>query len=130
VGVAAAASNQTPLVAISNPVSFVPSTGALNAVSHVSSSDERLKHSWLDVDWQLIEKLANVKAGTYTRYDTDLRQAGVSAQSMREALPEVIEEHPESGMLAVNYANAALVACVALCRRVLTLEQTINDMKR
>jgi hypothetical protein len=127
VGVAAAGSNQTPTVSTTSAVSFLPSTGALNAVSQVSTSDERLKHTWLDIDWQLIEKLANVKAGTYTRFDTGLRQAGVSAQSMRDAIPEVVEEHPDSGFLSVAYGNAALVAAVALSRRVLQLEQMIKD---
>jgi len=47
-----------------------------------------------------------------------------------DVMPNSVEKHPDSGMLGVNYANAALVACVALSRRILMLEQTINDMKR
>jgi hypothetical protein len=37
-----------------------------------------------------VERLAEVKNGTYTRTDANMRQVGVRAQSLQELLPEAV----------------------------------------
>ena len=80
----------------------------------------------MEIEPDLIEKMALVKAGSYTRYDTGIRQVGVSAQSFMEALRDAVEQNPDNGLLSVSYGNAALVTCIALCRRILELEAKID----
>lgn len=94
-------------------------------------SDERLKEAWNEgILWthDFIQRLAYVKAGTYTRKDTGERQIGVSAQALREVMPEAVLENKE-GTLSVAYGNAALAACVALAREVVQLRQRIEVLE-
>ena len=93
-----------------------------------STSDERLKTNWRDVQSGFVEKLAQVKHGIYDRTDEKLTQAGVSAQSLREVLGEVVMED-ENGMLSVNYGNAALVSAIKLAERVLSQEDRIAALE-
>lgn len=94
------------------------------------SSDERLKTGWESLPSDFIERLASVKSGTYERIDTDsgARHAGVSAQSLREVLPEVVLESAQ-GMLSVAYGNAALVACVELAKEVIALKSELAELR-
>jgi hypothetical protein len=92
------------------------------------SSDERLKTDWRPVAANFLASLANVKAGIYTRIDNGTLQAGVSAQSLRAVLPEAVQAD-EKGMLSVAYANAALVACIALAKEVTALRVELNALK-
>jgi hypothetical protein len=97
--------------------------GNLTVTGNITStSDEGFKTGWEVLPSDLIERLAAVKFGTYERTDTGERQAGVSAQSLRKALPEVVSADPD-GKLSVAYGNAALVGLIALSRRVLELEK-------
>ena len=97
----------------------------LNAVGDVNSnSDERLKENWRPVRDNFIDQLSLVKSGIYDRTDVDLTQAGVSAQSINQVLPEVVRE-ADGGMLSVNYGNAALVAAVELAREVVALRERV-----
>lgn len=99
-------------------------SGNFTAIADVKAySDERLKTAWADLPANFIERLANVKHGTYTRIDTGARQAGSSAQDWQALLPEVVGEGEH---LSLAYGNAALVAVVALARRVLELEQRLS----
>jgi hypothetical protein len=112
----------------STKLTYNPSTGALSATSHVSSSDERLKTNWRDLPTDFVEKLASVKNGIYDRTDVKATQVGVSAQSLQEILPDAVIADAE-GMLAVSYGNAALAATVELAKMVLELRQEIDQLK-
>ena len=105
------------------------SSGNLTAVGNVTAySDERLKDYWAPVQDQFVEKLASVKAGTYVRKDTNLVQAGVSAQSLQSVLPEAVDKK-DDGYLAVAYGNAALVAAVELAKEIVALKKELAELK-
>jgi hypothetical protein len=91
-------------------------------------SDERLKKDWADLPGDFLSQLAKIKHGTYTRIDSDDRQAGVSAQQMQAFLPEVVQTD-EKGNLTLAYGNAALVAAVKLAERVVALEARIAALE-
>jgi hypothetical protein len=93
-------------------------------------SDERLKKDWAPLPADFIERLAKVKAGTYTRIDSGERQAGSSAQEWQKLLPEVVmESTDEAKTLALAYGNASLVAAVKLAERVVALEARIAALE-
>ena len=107
----------------------VDDAGNLTATGNITAnSDERLKKDWAPLSEDFIEKLAAVESGTFTRIATDERNAGVSAQSLREVLPETVLEGPD-GYLSVAYGNAALVAVIALAREVLRLRALLEPVK-
>jgi hypothetical protein len=89
-------------------------------------SDERLKKDWESVGSDFVERLAQVKTGTYTRIDSGERQAGASAQDMQKILPEAVQngEH-----LSLAYGNAALVAAIELAKQVVELKKEIELLK-
>jgi hypothetical protein len=104
-------------------------SGNLTAAGDItSSSDERLKTDWSELPIDFIERLSSVKSGTYTRIDTEARQAGVGAQSLQLLLPEAVIES-ESGILSVAYGQAALVACVELAKEVVRLRALLEPVK-
>jgi hypothetical protein len=105
------------------------STGSFIATGNVTGySDERLKTNWRVLGQDFITSLANVKSGIYDRVDCDLTQIGVSAQSLREVMPDAVHEDLD-GMLSVSYGNAALAACVELAKRVVALEKELAALK-
>ena len=89
-------------------------------------SDERLKKDWSSVGFDFVERLAQVKSGTYTRIDSGERQAGASAQDMKKLLPEVVQDGEH---LALAYGNAALVATIELAKQVVELKKEIELLK-
>jgi hypothetical protein len=89
-------------------------------------SDERLKTDWVSIPPDFIEKLAQVKSGTYTRIDTNERQAGASAQGMQKILPEAVQDGEH---LSLAYGNAALVAAIELAKQVVELKKEIELLK-
>jgi hypothetical protein len=94
-----------------------------------ANSDERLKRDWVALPSDFIERLATVKSGTYTRIDTNERQAGSSAQDWQKLLPEaVMTGADEDRTLSLAYGNAALVSAVELAKRVVRLEQLIEKL--
>ena len=102
-------------------------SGNLTMAGNVTAySDERLKKDWLDLPNDFVERLAEVKNGTYTRTDEDMRQVGVSAQSLQDLLPEAVLE---GEYLSVSYGNAALAACVELAKELVKLKQEILELK-
>lgn len=125
VGVPAAGSSQTPIVSTTSAVSFLPSTGAMTAVSFSASSDERLKINWQALPSGFLEGLAQVKHGIFDRVDTGNTQVGVGAQSLQAVLAEAVAQL-ENGYLAVDYGAAALVACIQLAQRVIELEKKLE----
>jgi hypothetical protein len=105
-------------------------SGNLTARANVTAySDERKKTDWSKFSPQIVEKLSQVKAGTYSRTDVqDLRQVGVSAQSLGEVIPEAVIEDA-NGELSVAYGNAALAMCVELAKEVMSLKAEIKSIK-
>jgi hypothetical protein len=103
------------------------SSGAITASSNITAySDERLKKDWSSVGSNFVEKLSQIKSGTYTRIDSGDRQAGVSAQDMQKILPEVVQDGEH---LSLAYGNAALVAAVELAKEVQLLKEEIKQLK-
>lgn len=92
-------------------------------------SDERLKKDWKELAPDFVERLADLKSGTFTRVDIEKRQAGVSAQSLQKLLPEVVNEE-SSGMLSVAYGQAALVAAIELAKEVRELRKRLADLEQ
>jgi hypothetical protein len=91
-------------------------------------SDERLKKDWAPVTEDFVERLSKVKHGTYTRTDSNERQAGVSAQEWQKLLAETVLTSAD-GFLSVAYGNAALVAAVKLAERVVALEARLAALE-
>lgn len=104
-------------------------SGNLTMAGNVTAySDERLKKDWADLPDSFVDDLAGVLAGTYTRIDSEERQAGVSAQDFQRILKEVVSTD-NKGYLSLAYGNAALVASVALAKRVVSQEQRIQRLE-
>lgn len=100
-----------------NNVTF---SGTVTAANITGSSDERLKENWRPMARDFLDRMASVRRGTFDWKSGGSRSAGVSAQSLREVLPEVVHED-EKGVLSVAYGNAALVAVLELIPLVLRL---------
>ncbi|QMV32539.1 tail fiber protein [Ralstonia phage Anchaing] len=92
------------------------------------TSDERLKKDWQDIPEDTVDKLAEVLAGGYTHIESGAARIGVSAQSLYKVFPRAVGENID-GMLMVSYGEAALVAAVALARRVVKLEKRISTLE-
>ena len=121
----------------SNQIGFLNSSGSWSwkmdnsgngtATGSVTAySDERLKKDWADVAEDYVERLALVKAGTYTRIDSGERQAGSSAQDWQKLLPEAVFG---TETLSLAYGNAALVSAVKLAQRVVEQEACIARLE-
>jgi hypothetical protein len=100
-------------------------TGTITA-----NSDERLKKDWSDLPADFVERLAQIKHGTYTRIDSGERQAGSSAQDWQKLLPEVVQTgSDEEKTLSLAYGNAALVSVVELAKVVIELKAEVQSLK-
>lgn len=107
-------------------------TGGIYATGNITAySDERVKNNWASLSSDFIERLSKVKSGTYSRIDKEgLRQVGVSAQSLREVIPEAVTEDKDNdNKLGVSYGNAALAACVELAKEIVSLKKEIELLK-
>lgn len=103
--------------------------GHFTAVGNVTAySDERLKANWRPLAPDFLTRFSRVKTGVYDRTDTGETQVGVSAQSLREVLPQAVLED-DKGTLSVAYGNAALAACVELAKRVVEQEARIKRLE-
>jgi hypothetical protein len=91
-------------------------------------SDERFKKDWATLEDNFVEKLAQVKSGTYSRTDENLRQVGVSAQSLQKVLPEAVMTQND-GVLSVAYGNAALASAVELAKEVVDLRNRVAQLE-
>jgi hypothetical protein len=107
------------------------SSGAITATNNVTAfSDDRLKKDWDAMPSDFIARLAAVKSGTYTRIDSNERQAGSSAQDWQALLPEVVMEGAdEEKTLSLAYGNAALVSAVELAKRVVEQDARIAKLE-
>jgi hypothetical protein len=102
-------------------------SGNFAATGNVSgSSDERLKTDWVELPTDFVERLSQVKSGTYTRLDNGMRQIGVSAQSLRPVAPEGVMD---GEYLSVAYGNVALAASVQLAKEVISLRARIERLE-
>lgn len=111
--------------------SFDPVGNFVAAANVTAYSDERLKTDWSPLPVDFIDRLAKIKAGTYTRIDSGERQAGSSAQEWQKLLPEVVVNGIDADKtLSLAYGNAALVACVELAKEVVTLKAEIAALKQ
>lgn len=103
--------------------------GNWTAVGNVTAySDEKLKTNWAGLDVDFIERLAKVKSGTFDRIDMEVKQVGVSAQSLQEVMPEAVTQDKD-GILSVSYGNAALTAAVELAKEVVSLKEMLKELK-
>jgi hypothetical protein len=104
-------------------------SGNLTMAGNVTAySDERLKKDWALLPDDYVERLAEIKSGTYTRIDSEERQVGVSAQDFQLLLTEAVSED-NSGMLSVSYGNAALASSVELAKRIVKQQAEIDELK-
>jgi len=104
-------------------------SGNLTMAGNVTAySDERLKKDWALLPDSFIESLAQLKSGTYTRIDSDERQAGISAQGLQKFLPEVVQTDA-SDTLSVNYGSAAMVSAVELAKEVVDLRARVAQLE-
>ena len=110
---------------------FTGSNGNFTSPGNVTAySDERLKKDWTPVVSDFVERLAQVKSGTYTRIDSGERQAGASAQDMQKLLAEAVNTgSDEDKTLSLAYGNAALVAAIELAKQVVELKKEIELLK-
>lgn len=106
--------------------------GSWESIGNITAySDERLKTNWRDVPSNFVELLSKVKSGIYDRTDMQKTQVGVSAQSLREVLPDAVTEgNDENKTLGVAYGNAALLASVELAKEVVSLKAEIQELKQ
>ena len=108
--------------------SFVDN-GNFTAVGNVTAySDERVKTNWRGYGVDFIERLSEVKHGTYDRTDQELTQDGVSAQSLQPLLPNSVLID-ETGKLSLAYGNAALVSAIELAKRVVEQDARIAKLE-
>jgi hypothetical protein len=104
--------------------------GSITAQGNVTGySDERLKKDWKGLDSNFINNLSKVKSGTFAKISNDERCAGVSAQSLRNVLPEAVFED-DKGVLHVAYGNAAMVAAVELAKENIALKQRVDALEK
>ena len=91
------------------------------------NSDERIKTNWRSLAADFIDRLAQVKSGVYDRTDLPDTSVGVSAQDMQALLPQSVLADSR-GYLSVAYASTALVAAVELSKRLIALEQRVDQL--
>ena len=131
-GQAANLGNHGMIIAV-NGITQTALTTSIWCIGNITAySDERVKTNWRNFDNNFIEKLAKVKSGIFDRTDTTEQsiktQVGVSAQSLREVIPDAVTCNSE-GMLSVSYGNAAMASCVELAKEILKLKEEIAKIK-
>ena len=97
------------------------------------TSDERLKTFVRDLKDIDVDRLANIKKGIYY-WNSDKSQKldiGVTAQSVEEIFPEIIDEN--EGLKSVSYNRLGVIALAAidkLNKRIHELEEEIRQLKK
>ena len=97
----------------------------------IAYSDIRVKDNIQIIDNPL-ERLKKVRGVTFTRTDfedKEKRYAGVIAQEMREALPEVVSENSE-GHLSVSYGNTVSLLIEAIKEQQTQIEELKQLVKQ
>ena len=129
-GIAGNLSSHGMIVAINGGFGSCMSYNVTASGNVTAYSDERLKKNWEPLCDNFVEKLAQVKVGTYERIDQPVVQVGVSAQSLEKVLPEAIAtSNDEMQTKQVAYGNAALASAVMLAQEIVALKQTMKQMQ-
>ena len=133
-GQAANLNNHGILIAV-NGITQTAISSQIWCIGNITAySDERVKTNWRNFDNNFVEKLAKVKSGIFDRTDVNEKengfktQVGVSAQSLKEVIPDAVTCNSE-GMLSVSYGNAAMASCVELAKEILKLKEEIAKIK-
>ena len=133
-GQAANLSNHGALF-VANGITQTAISSSIWCIGNITAySDERVKTNWRNFDNNFVEKLAKVKSGIFDRTDVNEKenglktQVGVSAQSLKEVIPDAVTCNSE-GMLSVSYGNAAMASCVELAKEILKLKEEIAKIK-
>ena len=120
---------------VANGTTWVALSSNIWCIGNITAySDERVKTNWRNFDSNFVERLAKVKSGIYDRIDVNEEdagiktQVGVSAQSLREVIPNAVTSNKD-GELSVSYGNAALASCVELAKEILKLKEEISKLK-
>ena len=113
----------------------VDDSGNLTATANITAnSDERFKDEWVAPPDDMVDRLALLLSGSYTRTDLipPARQVGVGAQTFLKVFPELSElvQEDQDGKLSFAYGQAAMVACIELAKEVRRLKQIIEKMGR
>jgi hypothetical protein len=111
----------------STKLTYNPSTGTLTATTVTGSSDESLKADWQTLPSDFVDRMAQVKHGVFTRIAEGTVEAGVSAQSWQQVLPQTVVKGND-GLLSVNYGGAALVSAIQIARRLVALEAVVAKL--
>jgi hypothetical protein len=122
--IAAAGSNQTPLVrTTATAFTFNASTGDLTAPGDVTAySDEKLKTNVQTIE-NALSLVENMRGVTFER---DGRPGvGVIAQEIQKVLPQVVHKEKDSEYLSVAYGNIIGV----LIEAIKELKQEIDELK-
>jgi hypothetical protein len=137
-GTLASAASGSINIAGANGVTFGPWNGVSGYITNggdfwtrlniTAYSDERVKANWRNLNEEFLVDLANVKSGIYDRTDVDVTQVGVSAQSLREVLPEAVIE-ADNGDLSVAYGNAAMVSAIELAKELVALKHKVTELE-
>lgn len=114
-----------------NTTAAAISCTTLTASSNITlSSDERLKYKWQSLPSNIVERLAQVKAGTYAlkaNGPRGTRFVGVGAQSLQEAWPEAVDtSDPTHLKVNMSFLSAAVVA---LSKKLVELERRLAEME-
>jgi hypothetical protein len=109
--------------------SYFDYVGNFVAAGNVTAySDERVKTNWRPFAFDLINDLSQVKSGIFDRTDQPVTQVGVSAQSLREVLPDAVLEDND-GRMSVAYGNAAMVSVIELCKEIVMLRSRLQAVE-
>ena len=129
VRVTAAGSFQVLNSAVTVTIMDLTDAGAVTFAGNVTAfSDERLKKNWRHLPMDFVERMADVKVGTFDMEGQAARMVGVGAQHLDRVLPEAVMRD-ENGTLSVAYGNAALATCIALCREVMWLRERVRTLE-
>jgi hypothetical protein len=107
-----------------NILSYVPSTGALNATVFNTPSDRDLKTNITKIDnaLNIVEALNGVRFNWKTN---GLPSAGIIAQDLEKVMPELVSKNETSGPLSVNHNGIIGI----LVEAIKEMNTTINALK-
>jgi hypothetical protein len=129
-GIAGNLSSHGVIVAINGGFGSCMSYNVTASANVTAYSDERLKRNWEPLCDNFVEKLADVKVGTYERIDQPIVQVGVSAQSLEKVIPEAVSTATDDMQTKhVSYGNAALASAVMLAKELVELKQMMKQMQ-
>lgn len=106
-------------------------TGDITATGNVTAySDDRFKTNWKPMPKTFVKRFAAIKRGTFDRTDTNVKQIGVSAQSLRKVMARAVVKSRDSDTLSVAYGQAALVGAIEVADYAVQLEERVKLLER